>query len=137
MPTILIFDETTAGAKTEVMTLDNLNACITARELLRMRIYQEVQDYNRNVRDYNKTKRELFRGLVQPTGATAGLNGYTLSGRREVDWKEQFDKAADAFDKNGFLLLVNGRQVESLDETIVVTADTQASFIKLVPLVGG
>jgi hypothetical protein len=35
------------------------------------------------------------------------------------------------------VLLVDDRQVESLDETVVLRAGGEVTFLKLVPLVGG
>ena len=130
MPTIAVFDETTAGTKTRVLTLDSLEAKVTARELIRMRVYQEVQDYNR-------TKGEIFRGLVQPTATERVLNGYKVKECRQIDWEEQFKKAVEAFASNGFIILVDKQQVDQLDQVITLGADTEVSFLKLVPLVGG
>ena len=103
---------------------------MTLRELIRMRVYQEVQDYNR-------TQTEVFRGLVQPTDTERALNGYKMKTRRKIDWNDQFNTAIASFEANGFLALVDDRQVESLDEQVSLGIDTQVSFVKLVPLVGG
>ena len=99
-------------------------------ELIRSRVYQEVQDYNRR-------QPEQFQGLVQPTDAEATLNGFKLKKPRQIDWKAQFEKALEAFEANRVLILVNERQVESLEEEIVVEAGTSVSFLKLTMLVGG
>jgi hypothetical protein len=45
--------------------------------------------------------------------------------------------ATNAFEQNGFLILINNQQAENLDEPIVIGPDTQVSFVTLVPLVGG
>ena len=63
-----------------------------------------------------------------------------LNGVRESplpDWEKQFAKAVTAFRGNGFLVLIDGRQITDLDETIRLTAQSQITFLKLVPLVGG
>jgi len=127
---LTIHDETLFGAKENPLTLDFLTETITARELIRERIYEEV-------RQYNATTPEYFRGLVQPTNAETTLNGAKLRERRRVDWEEQFRQAVEAFARNGFFLLVDDRQIESLDETLTISPATQVSFVKLVPLVGG
>ena len=127
---LMVQDETLTGAKNDALTLDFLNETITAQELIRERVYEEV-------RQYNATQPEYFRGLVQPTNAEATLNGSRLIEQRRVDWQEQFRLALEAFQRNGFFILVDDRQVESLDETIALTPRTQVSFVKLVPLVGG
>ena len=130
MTTLLIHDETTSGQKTNSFTLDCLTEQMTVRELLRARIYQEVQDYNLK-------QQEIFHGLVEPTKAERTLNGFKLKERRKIDWKEQFQRACEAFERNGFFVLVGSRQAETLDEEFEVKVDTEISFVKLVPLVGG
>ncbi|HLK58811.1 MAG TPA: hypothetical protein VKU00_19720 [Chthonomonadaceae bacterium] len=127
---LMIHDETLLGEKSEALALDFLTETITVRELIRERVYEEV-------RQYNAAQPEYFRGLVQPTDAEATLNGHRLRERRRVDWEAQYRLALDAFARNGFFILVDDRQVESLEETITLTPTTQVSFVKLVPLVGG
>ena len=46
-------------------------------------------------------------------------------------------RALEAFEANGFFLLVNDRQVESLDQVVPIQETTTVSFVKLVQLVGG
>lgn len=129
--TLTVYDETATGVKSGGFTLDFLTERITVRELIRERVYEEV-------RQYNAATPEYFRGLVQPTDAEATLNGYRVRDRRrKIDWEKQFDMALRAFEKNGFFILVDDEQVESLEETIEVQPGTQVSFIRLVPLVGG
>jgi hypothetical protein len=127
---LTISDETSSGQKTNSMTLDCLTERMTIRELIRARIYQEVQDFNTKQPEY-------FRGLVQPTEAERVANGYKLTGRKTINWEEQFAKALAAFERNGFFVLVGDRQAETLDEEFEVKVDTEVSFVKLVPLVGG
>ena len=130
MGNLLIHDETTSGQRTNSFTLDCLTERLTVRELIRARIYQEVQDYHLQ-------QPEHFRGLVEPTAAERTLNGYKLKAKREIDWQEQFQRACEGFERNGFFVLVGHRQAETLDEAFEVKVDTEVSFVKLVPLVGG
>jgi hypothetical protein len=128
--TLTIHDETASGQKTNTLTLDCLMERMTVRELIRARIYQEVQDYNHR-------EPECFRGLVEPTNAERVLNGYKLKAKRKIDWNEQFERALEAFRRNGFFILVGDNQAENLDQEFEVKVDTEISFVKLVPLVGG
>lgn len=138
MPTITVRDTTTAGATAwngaGELTLDLLTETLTVRELLRARVYQEVEDYNRRQQADAATP---FRGLVQPTGAEVTLNGYKLKAPRQLDWKPQFEKACDAFEQNRILLLVDNHQPTRLDEQITLTAKSEVTFLRLMPLVGG
>jgi hypothetical protein len=85
----------------------------------------------------NRATPGYFHGLVQPTDAERVLNGGKLQKLRQIDWEEQYRRAIIAFERNGYFILVDDRQVESLDDEIELTADTEISFVKLVPLVGG
>jgi len=129
--TLTVHDETASGQKTNTFTLDCLTERMTVRELIRARIYQEVSDYN------NQKEPEYFRGLVEPTDAERVLNGYKLKAKRKIDWEEQFRRATDAFHRNGFFVLVGDKQAETLDQEFDVKVDTEVSFVRMVPLVGG
>jgi hypothetical protein len=128
--TLTVHDETSSGQRTNTFSLDCLTECLTVRELIRARIYQEV-------RDYNQKEPEYFRGLVEPADAERVLNGYKIKAKRKIDWEEQFKRALEGFERNRFFILVGNRQAESLDEQFEVKVDTEVSFVKLVPLVGG
>jgi hypothetical protein len=131
--TLTIRDETTSsfsGDNDEEFTLDVLTERITVRELIRTRVYREV-------RDYNLRQPEYFRGLVQPTDAERTLNGFKVRRGRRIDPEKQFEGAVESFYRNGFLVLVNDRQVDELEEEIEIRPDTTVTFLKLVPLVGG
>ena len=80
---------------------------------------------------------EVFQGLVQPDESERILNGFRMRTQRPIDWEVQFKRACSSFERNGFLLLVDGQQVGDLDERIDLRADSEVQFLKLVPLVGG
>lgn len=134
--TVLICDETTSGGRSAQTPLELPAEVMSVRELIRERVYQEVQDFNQG------TIERTFRGLVQPTEAEQVLNSrapaeYRLARPRQIDWKAQFAAACEAFEANRFLLLVNNRQAESLDEQFTIGPGAEISFLKLTPLVGG
>jgi hypothetical protein len=134
--TLTVHDESLHGTKSNALTLAFLTERITVRELIRERVYEEV-------RQYNAARPEFFHGLVQPTDAEQTLNGYRVrektagERRKAIDWEAQYARAIEAFTRNGFFVLVDDRQVDSLDDVIEVRPGTQVSFVKLVPLVGG
>lgn len=128
---LTIRDEAATGKLVRSFLLELKWEVTTLRELIRLRVEHEVTLFNAN------QEGALFQGLVQPTGAEQVLNGFRLPRHRLLDWKEQFEHAIQAFERNGFLVLVDDRQIESLEESIVVRETSQISFVKLVPLVGG
>ncbi|NRQ36727.1 hypothetical protein HII36_33555 [Nonomuraea sp. NN258] len=123
-------DETATGRALDEFSLPGLPDRITARELMRLRVREEVARYN-------AAPSHHFRGLVKPTDAESELNGYRMRTTRKLDWERQADAAEAAFARNGFLLLVGDRQITDLDLEIDLTLDPVVSFVKLVPLVGG
>jgi len=125
---VILFDETLSGQRTQAMTLDSLHECTTAREIIRARIWQEVQEFN------SAGRREGFKGLVQRQDSHEKLNPAKF---QPLDWEKQLATALRAFETNGFFLLVGDRQIAELDEEIDIGPETEVSFVKLVPLVGG
>ena len=130
MATITISDETVSGVKNVALELEFARGRITVRELIASRVEEEV-------RRFHAQEGELFRGLVQPNESKRILNGYRLQQRRVISPQLQTQRAYEAFARNGFFVLVDERQVENLDDEIEIGLDTQVSFVKLVPLVGG
>ena len=63
--------------------------------------------------------------MIQPTDAERVLNGYKLRAKRKIDWQEQFERALEAFERNGFFILVGDRQAERLDDEFEVKVDTE------------
>src|SRR6476619_3426902 len=102
---LTIRDESTDGRQLNESVVEFLTETITVEELIRSRVYQEVQDYNLK-------KSEKFRGLVDPAAEP------TRSGQRDIDWKAQFETACEAFRQNRVLILVDDKQVQGLNQTI-------------------
>ncbi len=142
MPLVTIIDECVGIPKEIVLTLDCLTEELTTRELIRQRVYQEVADYNQKfTADPNQPLPKL---LVTPTEMEARLNSKpskiapNLNPRtKQIDWQEQCELACRGFESNAFFILIDDRQAEDLDEAFRVTIDTEITFVKLVPLVGG
>lgn len=105
---------------------------LTVAELIRRRVEQEVAQFNADTQ-------AAYPALVQLTEAEQRLNQSVPEPKdlRPADVETQVTKALQAFQKNGFFVLVDEHQVESLDEELQLSQITEVSFFKLVPLVGG
>lgn len=130
MPTLHISDEVIPGARSEARVVTVPQTATTPRELIRCRIREEVERHN-------ESPAQVFHGLVQPEESELILNGFRLQTRRPLCWEAQFERACASFLRNGFLLIVDGRQVSQLDELIELQPESDVQFVKLVPLVGG
>lgn len=123
-------DETTAGPAPEPWHVPGLPDRLTARELIRLRVREEVARHN-------AAPSRHFTGLVRPDDAEITLNGYRLARARPIDWERQADIAERAFEANGFFVLTADHQIEDLDEPVDLTTDPELVFVKLIPLAGG
>jgi hypothetical protein len=128
--TLTIRDTTMSGETLQELSLDVLNERITVRELIRSRVYQEVQDYNRR-------QPPRFAGLIEPVDDERTLNGEKPTRPRQIDWNRQLDRVLEALRKNQILILLGDRQLTDLDEEIVVGPKTEISFLRLTVLTGG
>ena len=129
---LLIRDETTAslGKAEHTFTFHVSGETINVRDLIPLRVTQEVEEFN-------SRQPAVFRMLVQPNETERTLNGFKFHKPRLVDPVTQYEKAIEAFEGNGFIVLVDDRQVESLEDEIALHPETSVTFLKLVPLVGG
>jgi queuine/archaeosine tRNA-ribosyltransferase len=127
---VTILDKAASGEKSGTRRLNVSTDKVSLRELIRQHIREEVEEFNHD-------KSDVFCGLIQPTDTERVLNGYRLKARRELSWENQCAKALEAFEKNGFFVIVDGQQVEDLDEIIPLRETSEVHFLKLVPLVGG
>lgn len=127
---ISIVDETTAGRDHDAWHLEIFEERLPLREVIRRRVFQEVAEHNAR-------RSGKFRGLVQPSQTELDLNGVRMYEHRRVDPNRQYERAVEAFDRNGFIVLVDDRQVDDLDTRVELRTGTQITFLRLVPLVGG
>ncbi|HLK29324.1 MAG TPA: hypothetical protein VKT28_12155 [Puia sp.] len=128
--TININDETATGKIINNIPITFDSELTTVREIIHRRVFEEVRAYNEKLPEY-------FNGLVQPVDAEKTLNGYKMKERRKVDPDKQASLALEAFNTNRYFILIDTVQSESLDQMVVINANTNISFIKLTPLVGG
>lgn len=131
MINLTISDNTISGKMLNSLQLQLASTSTTARQIITERIHHEVTRYN-------QAKHQLrFNGLVQPTQAEIILNDYENKPKQTIDAEVQCRKAYEAFEHNGFFLLVDDKQITELDDMFTISEVSTVQFVKLVPLVGG
>lgn len=128
MNTLVIKDEAASGKVLNEIALKFENEYISVKELIAKRIENEVDRYQNDLASY-KTK-----GLVLPTDLEKRLNKKQT---KQIDVEKQIYVALNAFNNNGFFILIDEEQVDDLDQKFLVDELTKVSFVKLTPLVGG
>jgi hypothetical protein len=125
-----MFDTSVPGGRSAVSGVCLDSRTLSLRQLIRSRLQQEVERYN-------DAPPEIFQGLVQPEESEQILNGSRMKTKRPLDWETQCRRAYISFEKNGFLVLLDGVQITDLDAPLRLREDSEVEFIKLVPLAGG
>ena len=125
-----IQDSTSAGEVLATAVLHFPVEFVSVRELIEARVEREVEQYH-------SEKGLSITSLVTPKDAEKTLNGFKVKRKKNIDLQEQQKVAIQAFENNGFFLLVNDRQLIELDEVIQITPNSNVVFLKLIPIVGG
>ncbi len=126
---LTVSDATFAGDITNTIKLHFATESVSVRDIITERVVQEVERYNA------AKEQGAFNGLVQPLDAELRLNGERPV--RTIDAEKQVYVALDAFLQNGYFVLVDDVQAGSLDQRVELRHDTEVSFVRLTPLVGG
>jgi hypothetical protein len=127
---ILIKDEQLNGTITNQFEIEIETSLVSTQELIEKRVKHEIEIYNNKLPDY-------FNGLVKPSDAERTLNGFKLKPKQIIDVEKQIYVALDAFQKNGFFILVDNQQLEELNQIVNLNSKSTISFVKITPLVGG
>ena len=128
--TITIKDETAGGDVINKIPVSFASELVAVKDIIKARVFADVAAYNERLPEY-------FQGLIQPGEAEQTLNGYRMKERRRVDAEKQYTIALDAFSTNGYFVLIDNIQAEDPEQMVVINDNTEISFIKLTPLVGG
>lgn len=128
--TVSVKDENFSGKVLQEVLIGFNSETVSIKDIIEARVRQEVENYNKRLPEY-------YRGLVEPSDAEKTINGYKLKSRKPIDAEKQLYVALDAFQKNGFFVLVDNQQCSSLEQLVQLHRDSSISFLKLTALVGG
>ena len=134
------------GAGLGNVFFDAAAARITVRELLERTVEEQVRDLVACRRlSASQAWRELARQYQTPEEIVAlreeeGRVTSTAGSSRnspDIDVASAQRRAAAAFRRGLCLVIVEGRQMESLDEELTVGTGTRVEFLRVLPLHGG
>jgi len=128
--TLSVKDENFSGKTLHETAVHFKSTTVSVKDIIESRVRQEVELYNHKLPEY-------YKGLIEPTDAEKTVNGYKLKNKQPIDVEKQVYVALDAFQKNGFFVLIDNLQSTDLNQIIQLHPATQIGFVKLTPLVGG
>lgn len=127
---IEIKDQTFSGEVLNRINIEIEKEIIKVKDLIEERVRYEVEEFNKRLP-------KVFSGLIQPSESEKALNGFKVKKKQRIDPEKQVYIALEAFKNNGFFILVDDEQVESLETEILYNDSMNISFVKLTQLVGG
>ena len=113
---------------------------ITARELIRRRVDDEISQVRKGLLECSGRggSGRSFLIRLEPGCVEAALNRPRQAPEPPaMEPAVEAEAAFEAFGARRYILLFDGRQVEDLDENLIVTPGSEAVFYRLTPLVGG
>ena len=134
----MIVEVRVVGHAGEVVDRDyaELSGETTLRELLAGLVHQELAGY-----EARRQSQQLLRVLTPADLATGHETGRFLSGGRSVPPAPSPDvavpRALQAFQDGLFFAVLDGTQIEDLDEPLHVDATSRLRLVRLVALAGG
>jgi hypothetical protein len=126
---VVTADSSLGGREASRLVLRDVPSPISLRELIRLRVREQVATNNANL------SRRSPR-LVEPSAAEIALNGDAKVGER-LRWEQEADKAISAFERNRFFVFIGERQVDELDVQLTFADAEVVRFVQVFPLVGG
>lgn len=109
---------------------------ITLRDLITRIVNEEVAAFRARQQERRLTR--IFSKEQIEQGAAAGrvdMGGRDL--QQEVDSAQAVGAALTAFEDGLYFVFLDGAQQKSLNQQLFLKPDSQVTFIRLVPLVGG
>ncbi len=135
---IQIVDEYFGKSKTPVFEISFPAETITIRDLITRRVEDEVAQVNAQKFLQKKTLQErMFLAGITNRAPETLLNADTPKRHKMIDPVLAVNTALKAFEAGRYFVLINDTQIETLDEAIIITPETEAVFLRLTPLVGG
>ena len=129
--TITLTDATIMGKTLYQLNISTKKEQLSVQEIISQRVILEVDNYNNKM-----TQKENNYDLITPKKEEQILNK-GVRNRRKINKEKQIQRALDAFNQNGFFILINDLQAESLDQQVTISDNLLINFVKLTPLVGG
>lgn len=114
---------------------------ITPREIIQRRVESEVEALNNRKLAYaaGQLRSRSFLIDVEATSPEAVLNAPLGVGRKPVLARVEREaaRAFQAFERQRFIMLLEDKQIEGLDDEVTLRAESQIVFLYLMPLKGG
>lgn len=139
-----ILDEhfgTSVSERRPAVELKLVSERTSPRDIIRQRVQAEIEEVNQrnqaHIDGHARTRSFLID--VDAASPEAKLN-MPIIGRRKpklFDLDAETDRAITAFEKRQFIMLLDNRQIDDIDDCVTITPESEVVFLYLTPLKGG
>ena len=125
------------------VAIDLLNEHLTVRELITQTVEEQVRDLLIHRKLDNEKARQILQRQylteeeIQKQATSGVVKQPSKKPHAYIDSAVQVNKAILAFDNGTFMIVVDGRQLEDLDEMIALSPSSKVTFVRMTALVGG
>jgi hypothetical protein len=112
---------------------------VSAREIIRSRVEAEVHELNQ-AKERPDGRAPAARSHMVLAESEARLNSAPSKAwawAKSLDVEAEVDRAIAAFGSRRFIMLLDGRQIDDLDEAVGLRPESEVVFVHLTPLKGG
>ncbi len=133
--TIQVVDQ--IGVKKQTLELVVPSLQLTVRELINLRVHDEFisQEFIRE--NASQMVKEIRKDLDGKSEKQFVWMDSTNKFSIDSSWEIESKKAQIAFQEGRFFIIIDDKQVEDLDTSVVLKPNSAVKFIRLVPLIGG
>ncbi len=110
---------------------------LTVRELIRLRVYNEFTSAKMYYETASQQVKEIRMGIEGKAEKQFVWMDSIGKINLNTTLEAEADKACHNFQNNLFIIIAGGKQLENLDDELILDQESTVKFIKLLPLVGG
>ncbi|WP_146145587.1 hypothetical protein [Photobacterium jeanii] len=113
--------DNTVSAVVHIQLTDKL---VSLKQIIELKVRAEIAN-------------KVHEAQLRREGKEWRLNAHAKSYVEHYDIDAEVNRAIEHFQRNGFFVLVNDKQITALNQMIVWREDLRITFLQLVPLIGG
>ena len=128
--TLTIIEETPGGGSKQSSQV-RLPERLTVRQLIGVYVDAQIVQH--------QTKEAVHHSFFIPAEDELILNqkSHSSAKSKPLDCEKLHVRALLGFEQNQYFILIDDTQAENLDQEIVLSSQSQVTFLRLTPLVGG
>ncbi len=119
---------------TETLTIRELIAHAVEEQIYELQIQQKLDTQSVQ---HILNRQYLINAEIQAQAKLGAVKMPEPIEIRKIDVSRQIRKATEAFEKGVYVIVIDGEQADSLDQTVMLNPTSKITFLRLTPLVGG